>query len=38
MNTHHGPCIDYEFQDAKFFQDVRKLLAIRLDPKGDINN
>jgi hypothetical protein len=29
MNTHHGPWVDYKFQDAKFFQDVKKLLATR---------
>jgi hypothetical protein len=29
MNTHHGPWVDYKFQNAKFFQDVKKLLATR---------
>jgi hypothetical protein len=28
--------VDYKFQDAKFFEDVRKLPTSRLDPKWDI--
>ncbi len=32
------PWVDYKFQDAKFFEDVKKLLALGLDPKGDIIN
>ncbi len=32
------PWVDYKFQDAKFFEVVRKLLALELDPKGDIIN
>jgi hypothetical protein len=30
--------VHYKFQDVKFFEDVRKLLTSRLDPKGDITN
>jgi hypothetical protein len=30
------PWVDYKFQDTKFFQDVKKLPIIGLDPKGDI--
>jgi len=32
------PWVDYKFQDAKFFEEVRKLLARGLDPKGEITN
>ncbi len=28
--------VDYRFQDAKFFEEVKKLLAKRLDLKGEI--
>jgi len=30
------PWGDYKFQDAKFFEDVKKLLALKLDPKRNI--
>lgn len=32
------PWVDYKFQDAKFFKEVRKLLTSGLDPKGKITN
>jgi hypothetical protein len=32
------PWVDYKFQDAKFFEDVRKLLTLVLNPKWDIIN
>ncbi len=32
------PQVDYKFQDAKFFEVVKKLPASGLNPKGDINN
>jgi len=32
------PLVDYKFQDAKFFQDVRKLPTIGLDTRGDITD
>jgi hypothetical protein len=40
MDNEYPPwlSIDYKFQDAKFFQDVRKLPTTRLDPKGDITD
>jgi hypothetical protein len=28
--------VDYKFQDAKFFEEVRKLLTTGMDPKGFI--
>jgi hypothetical protein len=30
------PWVDYNFQDAKFFKEVRKLQASGFDPKGEI--
>jgi hypothetical protein len=30
------PWVDYKFQDAKFSEEVRKLLASGSDPKGEI--
>jgi hypothetical protein len=32
------PWVDYKFQDAKFFEEVRKLPTKGLDPKGEITN
>ncbi len=28
------PWVDYKFQDARFFEEVRKMLVSGLDPKG----
>ncbi len=30
------PWVEYKFQDAKFFEEVRKLPVKGLDPKGEI--
>jgi hypothetical protein len=30
------PWVDYKFQNAKFFEEMRKLLTSGLDPKGKI--
>jgi hypothetical protein len=32
------PWVDYKFQDARFFEEMRKLLASGLDHKGEITN
>jgi hypothetical protein len=32
------PWVDYKFQDARFFEEMRKLLASGLDCKGEITD
>jgi hypothetical protein len=38
IDSEYPKWVDYKFQDAKFFEDVRKLSAEGLDPKGEITD